>query len=82
MFREIIQKQKSSFVDQYLAEFKAVVDSVLSIDLEANEKQLDNYFESLLKSDEDSDRRDAYAKAALFDEELFPLSDNKTLKTL
>ena len=82
MFRESIQKEKSSFVDQYLAEFKSVVDSVLSIDLEANEKQLDNYYESLIKSAEDSDRRDAYAKAALFDEELFPLSDSKTLKDL
>ena len=82
MFRESIQKEKSSFVDQYLAEFKSVVDSVSSIDLEANEKKLDNYFESLLKSAEDSDRRDAYAKATLFDEELFPLSDNKTLKDL
>lgn len=82
IFRESIQKEKSSFVDQYLAEFKSVVDSVLSIDLEANEKILDNYFESLLKSAEDSDRRDAYAKASLFDEELFPLSDNQTLKEL
>ena len=82
MFRVSIQKEKSRFVDQYLAEFKSVVDSVLSIDLKANEKKLNNYFESLLKSAEDSDRRDAYAKANLFDEELFPLSDNRTLKDL
>jgi len=82
IFRESIQKEKSSFVDQYLAEFKSVVDSVLSIDLVANEKSLDSYFESLLKSAEDSDRRDAYAKASLFDEELFSLSDNQTLKEL
>ena len=82
IFRESIQKEKSSFVDQYLAEFKSVVDSVLSINLEANEKTLDDYIESLLKSAEDSDRRDAYAKALLFDEEPFPLGDNQTLKDL
>jgi len=82
IFKDSIQKEKSSFVDQYLAEFKSVVDSVLDIDLDANEKQLDNYIESLLKSADDSDRRDTYAKAYLFDEEIFPLSDNQTLKDL
>lgn len=82
IFKDSIQKEKSSFVDQYLAEFKSVVDSVIDIDLDANEKQLDNYIESLLKSADDSDRRDTYAKAYLFDEEIFPLSDNQTLKDL
>ena len=82
IFKDSIQKEKSSFVDQYLAEFKSVIDSVINIDLDSNEKQLDAYIESLLKSADDSDRRDTYAKAYLFDEEIFPLSDSQTLKDL
>lgn len=82
IFKDSIQKEKSSFVDQYLAEFKSVIDSVINVDLDANEKQLDSYIESLLKSADDSDRRDTYAKSYLFDEEIFPLSDSQTLKDL
>lgn len=81
-FKNEVQRTRSSFVDGYLSGFKAVLDDVMNVDLERNERDVEKYLSSLLKSAEEADRRDAYSKVALFDETAFPVRDDKVLKDL
>jgi len=77
-----LQKRKSRFSDEYLKSFKSVLDDIMNIDLTGNDREVDEYVSTLLKSAEDADRRDAYSKTALFNETTFSISDDKTLKDL
>lgn len=81
-FKNEVQRIRSRFVDGYLSAFKAVLDDVMNVDIEGNERNVENYISSLLKSAEEADRRDAYSKVALFDETAFPVRDDKVLKDL
>jgi hypothetical protein len=81
-FKNEVQRKRSIFVDGYLSAFKAVLDDIINVDLEGNERNIENYISSLLKSAEEADRRDAYSKVALFDETTFPVRDDKVLKDL
>ena len=81
-FKNEVQRKRSRFVDGYLSPFKAVLDDVMNVDIEGNERSVENYISTLLKSAEEADRRDAYSKVALFDEMAFPIRDDKVLKDL
>jgi hypothetical protein len=81
-FKNEVQRKRSRFIDGYLSPFKAVLDDVMNVDLEGNERSVENYISTLLKSAEEADRRDAYSKVALFNETAFPIRDDKVLKDL
>lgn len=81
-FKSEVQRKRSAFVDDYLSGLKSVLDSIMNIDLVANDRQVEQYLSTLLKSAEDADRRDAFSKTSLFDEVEFPTSQNKTLTEL
>lgn len=77
-----IERRRSVFVDDYLAGLKRVLDDVMNVDLDAREREMDQYVETLLKSAEETDRQDAFSKAILFDEVKYPVGNNKTLISL
>lgn len=81
-FKSSIERRRSALVDQYLAGLKRVIDDITKVDLNANERETASYLETLLKSADDADRRDAFSKARLFDEVEFPVSNAKTLQSL
>lgn len=81
-FTSEVERRRSVFVDDYLAGLKRVLDDVMNVDLEARERDLDQYVETLLKSAEETDRQDAFSKSKLFDEVKFPIGNNKTLTSL
>jgi len=81
-FKSDIQRKRGCFIDDYLSGFKSLLDDVMPVDLDGNNKEVDCYVSSLLKSAEEKDRRDAYAKVTLFDEIDFPISEVKGLKQL
>lgn len=81
-FKTNVERRRSAFVDQYLAGLKRVLDEVMRIDLAANERDVGSYVETLVRSAEDADRRDAFSKAALFDEVEFPIGNADTLHAL
>lgn len=81
-FKNDVQKKRSNFVDEYLSGLKNVLDSMMSIDLAASDRQVEQYIATLLKSAEDADRRDAFSKTALFDEVEFPVGQTQTLSEL
>jgi ABC-type dipeptide/oligopeptide/nickel transport system ATPase component len=81
-FNNELQRERSRFIEEYLAGFKIVLNDVMNIDLKANERMIEKYVGSLLKSAEESDKRDAFSKTSLFDETEFPISDDSVLIAL
>ena len=81
-FESEVERRRGAFVDDYLSGLKRVLDEIVKSDLAANEKAVERYVETLLKSAEEADRRDAFSKAALFDEVYYPAGNDKTLREL
>lgn len=81
-FNNDVQRKRSCFIDEYLSGLKNVLDDIMSVDLVANDRQVEQYVATLLKSAEDADRRDAFSKTALFDEADFPVGQTETLSGL
>ena len=81
-FKTNVERRRSTFVDQYLAGLKRVLDDVMRVDLGESEREVNSYVETLLRSAEDADRRDVFSKATLFDEVEFPIGNADTLHKL
>jgi len=81
-FNSDVERKSSRFVEEYLSAFRAVVDDVLAVDLRANNRKVELYISTLLKSAEDADRQDAYSNTALFDEVELPISQSDVLEEL
>lgn len=81
-FISSIEGRQSAAIDDHLQGLKRVVEDVIDIDLAANDKTVQTYVDSLVKAAEDVGRRDVFSKAALFDEEPFPLGNTDTLTAL
>jgi len=69
-------------VDEYLASLKRVLDVVIKVDLSAHDRRIDEYINTLLRSAEETDKRDAFSKAALFDEVEFAVGKTENLHEL
>ncbi len=74
-----VERKRSAFADEHLAGFKRVLDDIMDVDLVANGREVEQYVETLTKAAEEVDRRDAFSKAALFDEVDFPVGKTNTL---
>jgi hypothetical protein len=80
-FKNNVERRRSAFVDQYLAGLKRVLDDVMKVDLPARDRATTSYLETLLRSADEADRRDAFSNAALFDEVEFPIENAATLQS-
>ena len=81
-FKGDVEKRRSTLVADYLSGFKSILDDVMEIDLVTNEKAVEQYVATLLKSAEEKDRSDAFSKTVLFDAENFPIGQTKVLQDL
>lgn len=81
-FKGDVERRRSVLVDDYLSGLKTVLDEVMKIDLTANEKAVERYVSTLVKSAEEADRRDAFSKTELFDAENFTIGQTKVLQDL
>ena len=81
-FEKRLRQQESDFVDTHLADFKKVFDDVKHVNLEANEKRLEAYVDTLKKAAEAADREDSFSKTKLFSETAFAISDTSVLSDL
>jgi len=81
-FNRQLQRQQSRVGDAYLSGFKTVLDDVIGVDLATNDRQVAQYVDSLLKTAEETGRRDAFSKTRLFSESEFPARDDKGLTAL
>jgi hypothetical protein len=81
-FKGDVERRRSVLVDEYLSGLKTIIDDVMKIDLVANDKAVERYVATLVKSGQEADRRDAFSKTALFDAENFPVGQTKVLQEL
>lgn len=81
-FKSDLERRRSTLAEEYLQGFKSIVDDVMNVDLTANEREVEEYLETLLKSAEDADRKDAYSSTALFNETALTASDDTALRDL
>lgn len=81
-FNEDVARKKSIFADKHLTPFKAVLDDVLNIDIRVNERKLEDYLATLLKSAEEAEKFDAFSKVALFNETQFEVTEDKGIVDL
>ena len=81
-FNKDLQRNRSQFTDEYLSGFKGVLNDVINVDLQRDERAVESYVSTLLKSAEEAERKDEYSKTALFNESKFSISEDKTLYDL
>jgi len=81
-FDELLSTKQSSVSEQFLKEFKEILEDIVKIDRKENEKQIENYLTSLLKVASEEDQKDIYSKCTLFNESKFTEISNDTLKKL
>ncbi len=81
-FKALLRKKQSLFTEDYLREFKSVVDDLSNINLENDERTLERYVTSLLKNAKDSEKNDAFSKSKLFSESKFTESNLQNLKSI
>lgn len=82
IFNKTNDTRLSIINNNYLSEFKSVVEDVVQIDLKQNLLSLENYLESLKKYASESEKKDLYSKCVLFSEELFSLNELNNLDKL
>ena len=78
-FNSVLRHKQSLFVQDFLKEFKFCVDDVSAIDLETEERNLEQYLAALLQHAKEHEKADAYSKACLFSETEFPVSSLESL---
>jgi len=81
-FEELLSRRHSTVSEDYLKEFKKVVDNIKDIDLHQNIIDIEKYLNSLLKFAADNEKADAYSNTKLFSENHFGIKDLSGLKKL
>ena len=81
-FNRLLSAKQSSVSETYLSDFKFVVDDIINIDKKHNEKEIENYIDSLLKVAAEEEKKDVFSQATLFNESKYTETDNVTLKKL
>ncbi len=81
-FNEAQSRKRSQFTEVYLFGFKVVLNDVMEVDLQANERAVENYFNSLIKSAEEQELEDIFSSTALFNESVFSISEDEVLDKL
>lgn len=81
-FNKTNDSRLSIIHNNYLNDFKSVVEDVVQIDIKQNHINLENYLDSLKKYATESEKKDLYSKCNLFSEEEFSINDLKNLDKL
>ncbi|MFD2165182.1 histidinol phosphatase [Thalassotalea euphylliae] len=81
-FEERIKTRRKSYIEQYLKEFKTVLEDVEDVDLEYSEKTVEQYLDTLKNFAFNKNRHDTYSSTALFSEQPYKPTNLKTLQNL
>lgn len=81
-FSKKINYNKSTVSEQYLAEFKNVVEEIADIDLDILSKSMDSYISTLKKYAEEIERKDSFSSAKLFNDNKYSIEDLNSLNNL
>lgn len=81
-FTDHIAAKRSSFADDYFKPFQQAVDIAKEVSLEDDLHSIDCYVSSLVRYAKESNRRDQFAKSALFNETKFPKRTFEGIRSL
>ncbi|WP_347026648.1 phosphotransferase [Bacteroides ovatus] len=82
-FDEMMTSQKSSLFEEYIHEFKIIIDDILKNSTEREDDViLEDYISSLLKYAQEEGLKDVYSSCMLYNESLFSIVENNELKRL
>ncbi len=81
-FNQKLSTEKNKITEDYLNEFKDVVENMISVDIEENERKIDKYLSSLLKYASEIEMADIYSKCTMYNESNFVIKDLSNLEEL
>ena len=81
-FTNKIAAKQSTAMKDYFQPFAKVVDEIVGISIEEDERLLDNYLSSLLKNATETDRADMFSKCSLYSESEYSIDNLDTLNEL
>lgn len=81
-FNEGLSKKQRDESDAYLKQFRNVIDDVKNISLNNDDRNLQQYTDSLLKSASEVERQDLYSSTALFSERAYTFISSSKLPKL
>lgn len=67
-FNERVGKKQQEDGDKYLRQFRGVIDEIKNVAIKSDERRVEEYVSSLLKSASETERQDLYSKTAMFSE--------------
>lgn len=74
-FNETNNARLSIVHNNYLNEFKGVIEDVIRIDIQQNHIEIENYLDSLKKFAAENEKKDSFSKCILFSEDIFSIND-------
>lgn len=74
-FNDANNSRLSIIHNNYLNEFKAVIEDIIQIDIKQNQLEIDNYLDSLKKFATENEKKDLFSKCTLFIEDVFSIND-------
>ncbi len=81
-FNDKVSTEKNKVTEDYLKEFKDVVESIVNVDMEENERKIEKYLSSLLKYASETEIADIYSKCTMYNESKFVTKDLSNIKEL
>ena len=81
-FKEITQKGYEKITNEYVKPIDDVIHSILEIDLNSDNLELENYHFALINRAISFERNDIFSKTSLFNEITFDVKTNKELENL
>ena len=81
-FNSYLTRKQGLFSKDYLITLQHVIEDVLNIDLEDDERRVEAYISSLLDFARELERHDAFSKAKIYSEDLYPDRNLKGLRDL
>lgn len=81
-FTEDLNIQQNKIRKDYFVEFSDVVDDIMDISIENDEKKIDKYLSSLIKNASETERTDSFSKCSLYSESEFSINNLNELKEL
>lgn len=81
-FKEITQKGYEKITNEYVNPIDDVIHSILEIDLNSDNLELENYHSALINRAISFERNDIFSRTSLFNEIMFDVKTNKELENL
>lgn len=81
-FNKTLKERNTNFIEEYLSEYKKVVDEVATISQVEDEKEIEDYLDTLLASAREEETKDVYAKCIMFSEIDYEIKDTGSIEKL